>query len=284
VSRSVAVVTDSTAYLPNGAADAAGVGVVPLQVMIDGRSGDEGTEIAPADVARALSQRGGRVTTSQPSPATLAAAYEAAAQRLGVSDVVAVHLSGALSGTVTAAKLAAQTLDGLAVRVLDSRLVAMGLGFSVLAAARAAEGGGGVDEVMQAARHTASRTRVLLYVDTLEHLRRGGRIGAASSLLGTALSVRPLLHMVDGETALLEKVRTTSRALARLEELAVAEAGEGPVDLTVHHLASPERAETLAASLRERVPRHRDLHVCEVGAVVGAHTGPGMLGVVVSRR
>ena len=123
----------------------------------------------------------------------------------------------------------------------------------------------------------------LFYVDTLEHLRRGGRIGAASALLGTALAVKPLLHVVDGRIALREKVRTSARALSRLVDLAAEAAGDGPADVAVHHLAAPERAELLALQLRERIAGLGVLHVSEVGAVVGAHVGPGALGVVVSR-
>ena len=125
---------------------------------------------------------------------------------------------------------------------------------------------------------------MLFYVDTLEHLRRGGRIGAAAALVGTALAVKPLLHVVDGRIAPLEKVRTASKALARLEDLAVQRAADDPVDVAVHHLAAGEKAAALAERLRSRLPQLVDLHVSEVGAVVGAHVGPGLLGVVVSRR
>jgi DegV family protein with EDD domain len=131
----------------------------------------------------------------------------------------------------------------------------------------------------------AARTRTFFYVDTLEHLRRGGRIGAASALLGTALSVKPILHMVDGEIVVREKVRTASRALARLVDLAVEAAGESPVDIAVHHLAAPERAAELAAHLRQRLgDRMRVCYQTEIGAAVGAHVGPGLVSVVVHTR
>jgi DegV family protein with EDD domain len=121
-------------------------------------------------------------------------------------------------------------------------------------------------------------------VDTLEYLRRGGRIGPAAAVLGGALAIKPLLRVVDGRIEPLEKVRTMSRAIARLEEVAVAAAGVGPVDLAVHHLADPDRATALADRLRSRLPAAGDVVVTEVGAVVGAHVGPGMLGVVVAPR
>ncbi|HZB51928.1 MAG TPA: DegV family protein, partial [Mycobacteriales bacterium] len=123
----------------------------------------------------------------------------------------------------------------------------------------------------------------LFYVDTLEHLRRGGRIGAAQALLGTALSVKPILHVREGRIVPLEKVRTASKGMSRLEALAVAAAGDGPVDIAVHHLAAPQRARALTERLRVRLPGLRQLVESEIGAVVGAHVGPGLLGVVVVR-
>jgi DegV family protein with EDD domain len=278
----VGVVTDSTAYLPPGVADKHAVTVVPLHVVLGLRSGAEGLEVAPAEVAQALAERRVDVSTSRPTPGELAAAYRGC----GTPCVVSVHLSGALSGTVDAARLAAADVaaEGIEVRVVDAATVAMGLGFAVIAAAETATGGGDVDAVAQAAVDAAAATTTLFYVDTLEHLRRGGRIGAAAALVGTALSVKPLLHVQDGRIALLEKVRTASKALARLETLAVERAGDGPVDVAVHHLAAQEKATALAERLRGRIPGLQSLYVSEVGAVVGAHVGPGLLGVVVSRR
>jgi DegV family protein with EDD domain len=282
VAGQVAVVTDSTAYLPRGVGARYGVGEVPLHVVLGGRTGAETVEISPAEVARALAERSTSVSTSRPTPAEFVEAY----RRTGATCVVSVHLSASLSGTVEAAQLAAQQVadEGIEVRVVDSRQLAMGLGFAVIAASRAATDGGTADDVERHARETAAGTDLLFYVDTLEHLRRGGRIGAAAALVGTALAVKPLLHVVDGRIAPLEKVRTASKALARLEELAVGRAGEGPVDLAVHHLAAESKATELAERLRARLPALGELHLSEVGAVVGAHVGPGLLGVVVSRR
>lgn len=276
----VAVITDSTAYLPDGLADEVSIGVVPLHVVLGSRTGAEGAEVSPQDVASALAERRLSVSTSRPTPGEFAAAYRAA----GSSRIVSVHLSSELSGTYDAAVLAAAEVeaDGIEVLVVDSRTIAMGLGFVVLAAASAAASGAAAAEVAAAAR--AVETDVLFYVDTLEHLRRGGRIGAAAALLGTALAVKPLLHVTGGKIAPLEKVRTASKALARLEQLAVDRAGDGSVDVAVHHLAAASKAEELAERLRARLPQVGTLLVSEVGAVVGAHVGPGLLGVVVSRR
>ncbi len=279
----IAVVTDSEAYLPEGLADQLGVVVVPLHVIINGVSGVEGTEVLPADVARALSERRGAVRTSRALPQDFAAAFSSTVDG-GAAGVVAVLMSSVLSGTYESARLAAEECGGESVvRVVDSRSAAMGLGFAVIAAAEAARDGGSLSEVYEVAVRTAQRTTTLFYVDTLEHLRRGGRIGTAQALLGTALSVKPILTVADGAIVLKEKVRTASRAMARLEALTLEAANESTVDIAVHHLAAAVKAAALADRLKEQVPGLRRLYTSEIGAAVGAHVGPGMLGAVVVR-
>ncbi|MFB7616737.1 DegV family protein [Kitasatospora sp. NPDC056181] len=277
----LALVTDSTAYLPQEAVDRYGISVVPLSVAVGDTALAEGVEISPKDVAEALRGKQ-RVTTSRPSPETFAAAYRAAVEA-GARGIVSVHISGELSGTVEAARLAAAEA-AVPVRVVDSRLVGMALGYGVLAAAEAIADGRELAEVAEAVTRRTAQTSGFFYVDTLEYLRRGGRIGAARALLGSALAVKPLLHLDGGRIEPLEKVRTASRAIARLEEVAVEQAGEREVDIAVHHLAAEDRAEPLAERLRGRVPGLRELYVGEVGAVIGAHAGPGLLAVVVSPR
>ncbi|MYS25059.1 EDD domain protein, DegV family [Streptomyces sp. DvalAA-14] len=275
----VAIVTDSTAYLAPEALARHGIAVVPLTVVIGDEALEEGTEISAPAVAHALRRRH-PVTTSRPSPAEFSAAYQAAAAA-GADAIVSLHLSADFSGTYDAALVAAKQAP-VPVRVVDTGMVAMALGFTVLAAARAAEAGGAADEVVAAAEKRAADTSAYFYVDTLDYLRRGGRIGAAQALFGSALAVKPLLRLADGRIELLEKVRTASRAITRLEEIVVGQAGTRQVDLAVHHLAAGERAALLADRLRERVPGLGELVVSEVGAVIGAHAGPGLLGVVVS--
>jgi len=277
----IAVVTDSTADLP--AQFASRIRVVPLAVVIDGVARAEGVDVSCAEVAAALRNRKLNVTTSRPAPAEFAQTYRALLDG-GASGVVSVHLSAALSGTYESATLAAEEFGDL-VRVIDSRSTAMGLGFPALAAAAAAAAGGSVDDVAAAAVAAVSRTETYFVVDTLEHLRRGGRIGAASALLGTALSVKPILHVVDGAIVSRDRVRTSSRALDRLVELAVAAAGDEPtVDVAVQHLDTPDRAERVAAGVRDRLgDRLGVLYTTEVSAVIGAHVGPGVVGVVVHR-
>jgi DegV family protein with EDD domain len=278
---SVAVVTDSTAYLPAEVVDKFGIEVVPLYVVLAGRSGREGRDIGPGEVAQALAVRGQHVTTSRPSPGDFVAAYRHCLAE-GADRLVSVHMSAKLSGTWDAARLAAQQVGEHIVTVVDSRSTAMGTGFAVLAAAHAAAAGAAAAEVAAAANRTAGETRTLFVVDTLEYLRRGGRIGAAAAVLGSALAVKPVLHVEDGRVVPLEKVRTSARALNRLVQLAVDAAGDREVWVAVHHLAAADRADRLASDLRDRLPQMRELYVSELGAAIGAHVGPGAVGVVVA--
>jgi DegV family protein with EDD domain len=281
MSRHVAIVTDSTAHLPPPAMERHSITAVPLTVVLGDQALEEGTEISARSLATALQKRRS-VTTSRPSPETFSRAYRAAAEA-GATGIVSLHLSAELSGTYDAAVLAAKDAP-VPVRVVDTGMIAMALGFCALAAAEVSEAGGSLDEVVAAAEKRAEGTSAYFYVDTLDYLRRGGRIGAAQALLGSALAVKPLLQLTEGRIDMLERVRTASRAIARLEEIAAERAGTAPVDIAVHHLAAPERAAALADRLRERVTGLAELHVSEVGAVIGAHTGPGLLGVVVSAR
>ncbi|WP_416902848.1 DegV family protein [Micromonospora echinospora] len=279
----VAVVTDSTAYLPPELVHAHRLTVVPLTVVLNGAEGLEGVETRPDDATRALGARRVSVSTSRPAPEQFGRTYRRLLDERA-DGVVSVHLSAELSGTVEGARAAAAELDGR-VAVVDSRSAGMGIGFPVLAAVRAAEEGADLAGVRDAALAAVDRTRVLFYVDTLEFLRRGGRINAAEALLGTALSVKPIMHMVDGAIVLRDKVRTASRGVARLVDLAVEAAGDAQVDLAVHHLAAPQRAEQLLDALRDRLGgRLHDTYLTEAGAVVAAHAGPGLASVVVHRR
>ncbi len=280
----VALVTDSTASLSADVVDKHGIVVVPLQVVVGGKSYDEGVdeEATPAFIAEAL-KAWVPVSTSRPSPAAMLEAYQTAA-RAGATEIVAVHLSSEMSATFESAQLAADQ-SPVPVVLVDSRQVGIATGFAVLAAAEVLAAGGTGQGAAAAARASAAGSTSLFYVDTLDYLRRGGRIGPAAALLGTALAVKPLLQMVDGRIANVEKVRTAAKALGRLAELAVASAGGRKVQVAVAHLASEDRANQLAESLRARLVDNlqgRDVLVGEVGAVIGAHTGPGLVGVVVA--
>lgn len=283
--RRIAIVTDSTASLPVGLAIERGVVVVPLQVVIGARVYDEGAEGAsPEMVAEAL-REWKPVSTSRPSPAVFLEAYERLAAA-GVTEILSIHISGEMSGTFESAQVAARDAS-VAVIPVDTHEVGVATGFAVLAAADVLDAGGTAAEAARAARDRAEAATSLFYVDTLEYLRRGGRIGAATALLGGALAVKPLLKIAAGRVATLEKVRTSARALSRLEDLAAEAAGDRPTDICVAHLANPERADQLATRLASRLADNmggREVWCVEVGAVLGAHVGPGMVAVCVAPR
>jgi DegV family protein with EDD domain len=279
----VVVVTDSTASLPPAVAAEHGIVVVPLQVVIGADVFDEGSEGATPELVAAALKEFRPVSTSRPTPAALLEVYEEQAAR-GATEIVSVHLSSDMSGTFESAQLAARDA-GVPVVLVDSRQVGVATGYAALSAAEVAARGGSAEEAAAAARARAAGSSSLFYVDTLEYLRRGGRIGAAAALFGGALAVKPLLQIADGKVASLERVRTSGRALARLEELAVQAAGESPVDVCIAHLASPDRAAQLTEHLTDRLAENldgREVWCGELGAVLGAHVGPGMLAVCVA--
>lgn len=271
----VAIVTDSGCSLPPGV-DAV---VVPLRVRMGGVDHAE-TDLTADQFVTAL-RSGVALATSQPAPQAFATAY-AKAVADGASAIVSIHLSEALSGTCASARTGARD-SAVPVQVLDSASAGFGLGFAVRAAVDAAGSGAAAVDVVAAVEDSLRRTEVLFYVDTLEFLRRGGRIGSAAALLGSALSVKPILRLDAGKIVAAEKVRTAARGLARLAELAVA-AGGGDAEYGVQHVGATERAAELAARLGELDPAAGPVVLGEVGAAIGAHVGPGTLAVTVRRR
>lgn len=280
---SVALVTDSTASLPPEVAEEFGIIVVPLQVIVDDECHVEGEAGAtPEAVATALREKRA-VSTSRPVPEEFVEAYERLAAA-GATEVLSIHLSREVSGTFESAQVAARR-SPIPVTCVDTRQIGVATGYAVLSAHDVLARGGSLAEAEAAATKRAADAATLLYVDTLEYLRRGGRIGSAAALLGGALAVKPLLSIEDGVVATVEKVRTSARAIARLEALAVEAAADRPVEITVAHLASPERADQLATHVAEELAdalQGREVRCTELGAVLGAHVGPGMLAVCVA--
>lgn len=286
----VAVLTDSSATLPAGVAEEHAITVVPLQVVIGAQSYDDGVdpEASPASIAAALKDFV-PVSTSRPSPAAVLQAYRRAAAE-GAEEIVSVHLSAEVSATYESALLAARE-SPVPVHAVDTRQVGPGTGHAAVAAAVAVAAGRSGADAAQAARARAARTRTWFYVDTLEYLRRGGRVRTAAALLGSALAVKPLLQVENGRICPFEKVRTSVRALARLEDLAAQTEDDtevdAEVDVTVCHLANADAATRLASALQARLAGalgDRQAAVVEVPAVIGAHVGPGLVGVAVTPR
>lgn len=280
-----AVVTDSAAALPAewvAAFSAEGqLAVIPMPVMVGEEIYGEGEDDITQTIALALAA-GTSVRTSRPSPGQFEQAF-LAAERRGYQAVVSIHISGGLSGTADAARLAAGRV-GIPVEVLDSGTVGMAQGMGVQAAVVAAATGLDAAAVRNVAEEQLARTKVYFYVPSLEQLRRGGRIGAAASLLGTMFAIKPILAVDGGKIVPLEKVRSTARAVARLEEIAAADAAsrpDGQARLAVHHFGNPAEAEGLAGRLAAALPRSPRAQISSLPAVLAAHAGLGVLAVIV---
>jgi DegV family protein with EDD domain len=281
----VAVVTDSSACLGQVDEDPAVIAVVPLRVLAGGAVADDGPGALPGPVADELA-RGERLSTARPAPDRFAAAYAAAAAA-GASAVVSVHLSAELSGTIGSAQLAAATAP-VPVQVIDSRSIGAGLGLIVGAAARAAAAGQPAADVAGAAICLARRLGSFFALDSQDQLRAGGRLGqpggAGPGAAGSLLVSRPLLAIRDGRIIVLERVRTRSAVRDRLTELAAGFAGGQPAQVAVQHLDNPDGAAALQQQLAAAIPAAGAVRVAEAGTAIRAHTGPGLLGVVIAPR
>ncbi len=273
----VQVVTDSSARLEAEELGRWSIRQVPLHVLVDDTDLRDGIDEIPNDIFDRS-----QVTTSGASPADLAQAYREALADSDGDGVVAVHLSAALSSTFSSAAAAAREF-GSAVRVVNSRSAAMGVGCVAMAAARAAEAGADLDAVEAAARAAVPRGHVFIVVHRLDNLRRSGRIGTAASWLGTALSLKPLLRLdVDGRLVLAQRVRTTSKAHAAMVDAIVDLVGERSATVTVHHVDNHDAAAELGAALTDRLPQLESLTVRDMGAVLAVHVGAGAVGACVS--
>ncbi len=272
------MITDSTACLPGQLAAQWGVAVVQVQIEADGRLDDE-SRYDRGELIE-LIRTGHDVRTRPPDPGAFFWTFQDAVSA-GADAIVSVHLSRRMSATAEAATQAARQVE-VPVHVVDSATTGMSLGFAALSAARTAAAGAAPERVVDAAERRASSAGELIYVDTLEYLRRGGRIGAASALLGGALSLRPVLTVREGEVAPMTRVPGTKRALNRLADLAATHAGDRPVDVAVACVTRSDREMTLIRRLRERIPRLNDIMLVEGSTVIIAHVGPGALGVTIA--
>ena len=273
-SRGVAIVTDSTADLPTQLVKARGITVVPLTLNFEGRSLLDGVEIRPSEFYRKLPNATTHPTTSQPSPGQFAERYQAL---LADHDsIVSIHISEKLSGTYESARQGAEMTDVRRVHVVDSQLVSMSLGLIVLAAATLSAQGADAESIVDKVSSMRPEVQTYFSVATLEFLRRGGRIGRASALVGSVLQVKPVLCIRDGQVTPLERVRTFERALNRVIELTrEVDRGRG-VCVIVGHAGAEEDAERV---FRELEPVAETLMIQPLGPVVGAHAGPGVVGV-----
>jgi fatty acid kinase fatty acid binding subunit len=277
---SVAIVTDTTHYLPRALADARGLNQVSLYVRWQGRQ-DREVDLPDFNAYYAHLRSADELpTTSQPSVGDFLAVYEPLLAE--GRDVVSIHLSGGISGTCDSARQAKARLEeqgagGERIEIVDARTGCGGLGLVALAAAAAA--GDGADRAAVVSRAGEAREALGLWfsIDTLEYLRRGGRIGAAQAYLGTALRIKPILALEE-EITPIERVRTARRAFERMAEYLETLAADGSDGWVVQHIQSPEVAERLVERGRELFGSE-PAFVSEVGPVIGTHVGPGLIGV-----
>ncbi len=274
----VRIVTDSTADLPGELVDRYGITVVPLKVFFGSECFLDGIDLTKEEFYQRLASSKELPTTSQPTPAEFAEVYRPMVEE--GADIVSIHISSHMSGTVQSAQLAKTMLNYDKLEVIDSKAVSVLLGMVVLGAARAAEAGYSRAEVVALVRSIMAGHRVYFMVDTLEYLQRGGRIGKAQAFLGTVLNVKPVCTMKEGIIYPYEKVRGRKKAIARVVQLLASGNDNGPFFSFMTHGNDPEGAEYLKGLIRDNL-NCTEIIESQMGSVVGTHVGPGVLGAVV---
>jgi len=276
----IRVVIDSTGYIPADIIHKYSISVVPLKVLFGSETYDEITGISNADFYQRLITTPDFPTTSQPASGQFKQAYQKILEQDTPAEILVLTISSKLSGTYSSAVTAAEQLPEANITVFDSLSAAMGLGLMAITAMEMAIAGQNLAQIIARLEQMRRDTRIFLVVDTLEYLRRGGRLGAAACFLGTLLNTKPILAVVEGKIQPLDRVRTKKKALERLfteleHKLAYP---TQPVQAGVMHIAAQAEMESLAAMIQERFNTIR-LYTSELGPVVGAHLGPGALGV-----
>lgn len=271
----IRIVTDSTSDLPAALAASHSITVLPTYINVGRESFLDGVNLTRAEFYDRLPKYQNPPTTAAPPVGEFAAAYEKLAGE-GASAILSIHLASSLSGVLNAARLGAEAAEDIDVTVFDSQQISMGLGFLALIAARAAQAGAPLDEIVATLKDSIGQVHVFAALDTLEYLRRSGRVSWTEFGIGTLLRIKPLVHVHEGHVLSLEKVRTQSRALKQL----LNHVGNlGPLrELALLHTANPEGAERLRSQATHLIPSDYDPVAVEVTPTIGAHVGPGALG------
>ena len=275
---SVALVTDSTAYIPQDLLEQYHIHVIPQYLIWRDETQLDGVSITPTAFYRRLAASDSIPTTSQPTAGDFVEFFTRLADE--ADAIVGVFISSQLSGTVNSALAARDMLRDLPIHVVDSQSTSMGLGFMALAAARAAAAGRPLDEVVAAAAQLVPQMNVLFVVETLEYLHKGGRIGGAANLFGSALSIKPILHLQDGRIEPLARVRTKERAVRWLIDRVIGQTtGSRDLHMAIVHADALEEADRLKREIEAQVTCD-ELLLAELSPVIGTHVGPQTLGVV----
>lgn len=274
---SIAIVVDSTAYIPERLIKKHKIHVIPQILQWEGESLLDGVDIKPDEFYKRLQSASEIPTTSQPSAGEFAEFLKKVSKK--ADGIVVILISDHLSGTLDSARSAVNMLDDIQVEIIDSQSTSMGLGWIALSAARAAEAGASFEEVTKLATELVAKSRIIFVVDTLEYLHKGGRIGGAQRLMGSMLSVKPLLNLEDGRIEPLASVRTKKKAIAQMLDVIEEEIKGKPIVrmAIVNALASEE-----ASALEEKVQTQFnpvELLQVDISPVIGTHVGPGTVGV-----
>jgi DegV family protein with EDD domain len=269
--RSFAVVTDSTADLPDEWRDRHDVEVVPLKVLFGKETFRDRVDMSNEEFFRRLAASDTLPTTSAPSPGDFAEVYRRLAK--DHDGCISIHIGAQLSATVEAARVGAQAVDGFRVEVIDSQTVSMPIAFLCQVAAECDS----LDQAARAVQHRVPKSRVLALLDTLRYLEMGGRLSRAQAMIGSMLDLKPLLLVADAQIKPVDRVRTRARAIPRMVGYFE---GDMPVEhVAVMHAQAADEAEQIAAALRKDFP-DREVAVGQIGCVLGTHTGPKALGIV----
>jgi DegV family protein with EDD domain len=278
----IAFITDSTAGLPADQVTKYGVEIIPLQVIFGTETFRDGVDLTQDVFFDRLKAAKTLPTTSQPTTGDIEAVYSKVINDPEVESIIGVHISSVLSGTYSAAMQAVERLgaeSGKKISIVDSYTVYMCEGLMVINGARAAEAGKSHEEIVTLIEAMKPRSQLLVIIDTLEYLARGGRIGGAQKLLGSLLNVKPILHIKDGRVEPLERVRTRRKAMERAVELGVEFTKGRPCQVAVGHAQAPEDAQTLSRMVHEKMNVAEEFQ-SDLGPVISTHTGPGVLGFV----
>jgi len=276
--KKVAIVVDSTAFIPPDLVEKYDIHVIPQILNWEGQSYRDNVDITPAEFYTRLKMAKEMPTTSQPSAGEFYEFFSKLAE--SYDSILAVLISEHLSGTLASARAARDMMPDFPIEIVDSRSTVMGLGFMVLAAAKAVANGADYKEAAEAARALKEKMRIIFVVDTLEFLHRGGRIGGAQRFVGSMLSIKPLLHIDDGRVEPLASVRTKKKAMNHMLDLVAEEMkGKTNVHTAVMNAVAPEEAAQVAETVKQRV-NPVELLTTELSPVIGTHAGPGTVGVI----